>query len=186
MEEVWKPVIYIKTSGENIDYTGIYEVNNYGKIRKVSNKHKLPQRLSKNGYYIVNLTKDKSTKTLLVHRIVAIAFIPNPNNLPCVNHKDENRRNNFVWVNEDGTVDLEKSNLEWCTNLYNHNYGTVNERISNSLKKCVISYLDDSDYYKEWPSAIEAAEYFNVSRNAIYNVIAGKAKTSCGFKWRYK
>ena len=67
-------------------------------------------------------------KHYYIHRLVAEAFLQNLNNLPQVNHKDENKANNFVWVNEDGSVDLEKSNLEWCTNDYNIHFGTALKR----------------------------------------------------------
>ena len=63
------------------------------------------------------------------------AFVPNPHNYPCVNHKDENRGNNFIWVNPDGSVDLEKSNLEWCSHKYNLNYGTAQLRKAETYKK---------------------------------------------------
>ena len=73
------------------------------------------------GYKTVSLTKDGKTKTLFVHRLVAEAFIPNADNLPMVNHKDEDKTNNFV------------ENLEWCTNDYNINYGTARRRQAKKI-----------------------------------------------------
>lgn len=70
-----------------------------------------------------------------VHRLVAFTFLENPENKPCINHKiegDEGKTMNFVFFNEDGSVDEEKSTIEWCDEKYNHNYGTINERISKA------------------------------------------------------
>ena len=76
---------------------------------------------TKTGYLRITLNKNGKYKTFAVHRLVAEAFIPNPNNLPCVNHKDENQFNNDF------------RNLEWCTYKYNSNYGTIKQRLSKSL-----------------------------------------------------
>ena len=114
MEE-WKNII---------GYEGLYEVSNKGNVRNVRRNTLL--RLSKNqGYIQVYLYKNGIRTGLKVHRLVAQAFIPNPDNLPCVNHKDETRNNNDV------------RNLEWCTQKYNCNYGTARQRnsIHNKGKK---------------------------------------------------
>ena len=119
-------------------YEGYYEVDQFGRVYsldriiKVSDngrlydKHikgkQLKQSMHTNGYKTVALTKDGKTKGLFVHRVVAEAFIDNPNNLPMVNHKDEDKTNNFV------------ENLEWCTNEYNLNYGTARKRRARALK----------------------------------------------------
>ena len=83
----------------------------------------LGQQLNKAGYYTVNLRKDLESYICLVHRLVAIAFIPNPDNLPIVNHKDEN------------TINPNVENLEWCTAEYNVNYGTARERAKETKAK---------------------------------------------------
>lgn len=120
-------------------YEGIYEASNFGFIRSVD--HYAPLRpgfmklmkgrllkFSKagRGYNSVWLSKNGSVKAYNVHRLIALLFLPNPDNLPEVNHKDEDKTNNFIWINSDGTVDPIKSNLEWCTSLYNANYGNRN------------------------------------------------------------
>ena len=120
-------------------YEGLYEVSNLGRVRRLDgivntdiknvSKRFLKGRILKpstnsNGYYRVILSKDSKTKMHFIHRLVAVAFLPNPDNLPCVNHKDENPKNNSVW------------NLEWCTQKYNMNYGTVRERMSKSKIIC--------------------------------------------------
>ena len=102
-------------------YEGLYQVSNIGEIKSLNYKqthkpHLLSQAKDRDGYFRVVLVKDKQRKNKLVHRLVAEAFIPNPNNLPQVNHKDEQAGNNIV------------TNLEWCTAKYNVNYGTRNKR----------------------------------------------------------
>lgn len=113
-------------------YEGYYEVDCFGRVysldRTVSVNDNgrmydkpvvgrvMGQTVKSNGYKCVSLTKDGESKAFYVHRLVADAFIPNPDDLPMVNHKDEDKSNNFV------------ENLEWCTNEYNINYGTGKER----------------------------------------------------------
>lgn len=129
MKEVWRGVVT-----EYGDYRDLYEVSNLGNVRSLDrmcwngNSWFLKKgRLLKlfkdsNGYFYVQLSKDGKTKHASVHRLVALAFIPNINNLPQVNHKDENKENNRI------------DNLEWCTHEYNQNYGTKNERASKKRK----------------------------------------------------
>lgn len=90
--------------------------------------------LNHKGYPIIRLSKDGKRISSTIHRLVMKAFVPNPFNLPQVNHKDEVKTNNFIFVNPDGTVDQEKSNLEWCDNKYNCNYGSHKEKISKANK----------------------------------------------------
>lgn len=117
-KQIWKDI-----SG----YEGKYQVSNTGKIRSLNYLHTgktkvLKSNTNKDGYRTITLKNNHKCKTYFIHRLVAQAFITNPLNLPQVNHKDEDKTNNTVW------------NLEWCTPEYNSNYGTRNERISNSLK----------------------------------------------------
>lgn len=124
INEIWKPVV---------GYEGLYEISNLGRVKSLGNTLKgsrfrgietiRRQEVSKFGYYRVALRKDRKYKHWSVHRLVAIAFLPNPDNLPVVNHKDENPKNNRV------------DNLEWCTHQYNINYGTARERSAETFKK---------------------------------------------------
>ena len=110
-----------------------YEVTTTGEVINTKTGRVLkPHKVGK-GYLQVQLFKNGNGKYFLVHRLVAQAFIPNPENLPCVNHKDENPSNNTVFVREDGSVDFDKSNLEWCSYEYNNNYG--NRGMKSSLKQ---------------------------------------------------
>lgn len=127
-DEIWKPIK---------GYDGIYEVSNYGRIK--SHKYKkeriLKCYINNKGYCKIDLLKNGTEVKYLVHRLVAETFIPNPNNYPCINHKDEDKTNNFVYINPDGTVDFDKSNLEWCNYQYNDLYGTRTERILETKKR---------------------------------------------------
>lgn len=111
MREIFKDVV---------GYEGLYQVSNLGRVRSSYSGKILRSATKKRGYQYVNLYKDKISKMHQVHRLVAMTFIPNPNNLPIVNHKDEDPTNNNV------------ENLEWCTHTYNINYGTARQRISES------------------------------------------------------
>ena len=193
--EIWKDIK---------GYEGYYQVSNYGRVKSLDRyveyntgymylkKGKILNLCKySNGYYFVNLSKDNVQKQIMVHRLVAQAFIPNPHNYPCVNHKDENKQNNFVWVNDDGTVDLEKSNLEWCTAKYNCNYGSRNDKMLDNRsgmfrRKIVLKYDLEGNYIEEYPSLSEASRNTCVCAQSILNVITGKRKTCGGFKWRYK
>lgn len=120
--EIWKPIK---------DYEGLYQVSNLGRVKSLeridSLGHKRKEKIfkprkDKYGYLRVSLWKDGKGKMVSIHRLVAIHFIPNPDNLPEVNHKDENKENNTL------------SNLEWCDRKYNNNYGTRIQRFSESHK----------------------------------------------------
>ena len=107
-------------------YDGLYEVSDMGRVKSLNYNHTSKEKILKSGkdsggYLQVNLCKDGHTKHTLVHRLVAEAFIPNPNNLKTVNHKDEVKTNNVV------------SNLEWMSQKDNNNYGTRNKRASEAL-----------------------------------------------------
>lgn len=102
---IWKPVV---------GYEGVYEVSNTGLIRRVLqynfNYPRVLKPIDTHGYYKVTLSKNNIKQQRTIHRIVAEAFLPNPDNLEMVNHKDENGHNNNV------------NNLEWCTRAYNQLY----------------------------------------------------------------
>lgn len=180
MKEIWKPIP---------GYEGYYEVSNTGKIKSLtrtitdSNGRQFTRQgqekaLKLNeGYYTVGLNKDGIKKLFTVHRLVALAFIPNPDNLPCVNHKDENKLNNNV------------DNLEWCTKEYNNAYGTRNERISRTTTINSVIMCDKITHepIKEFLNANIAAKElgYNTSTH-IYQVLKGERQTACGYWWKYK
>lgn len=173
MEEIWRDID---------DYVGYYKVSNTGKIKSVDRvndegRHIYERILSLSnchGYVSVVLCKNSITKTFMVHRLVAKAFIPNPNNYPCVNHKDENKKNNYV------------ENLEWCTQKQNANYGTRNARAGLGHGKRTIQYDLDGNEIRRWDSTAEACRYYGVTRSVISSACTGLIHTVCGFKWRYE
>ena len=99
-------------------YEGLYEVSNLGNVKSLRSGKLMKKSKNNVGYEMLTLTKDKTQKTYLIHRLVALTFIPNPENLEEINHKDEVKTNNCV------------ENLEWCSRDYNLNYGTYRERMS--------------------------------------------------------
>lgn len=117
MDEVWKDIE---------GYEGLYQVSNTGQVKSLNYNQtgeiKVLKQGNAKGYKRVGLFKNGKTKQYSVHRLVALAFISNPDDLPMVNHKDEDKTNNNV------------NNLEWCTHEYNMSYGTRNERISKKHK----------------------------------------------------
>lgn len=123
------------------------------------------------GYYRINLNKNHKNKIYSVHRLVAEAFIPNPDNLPCVNHKDEVRTNNRI------------NNLEWCTHKYNSNYGTGSKRRSEKLSKS-IRCVETGKIYK---SLTEVCKVHNLNLGNVSNVCNNKVgyKTAGGYHWEY-
>ena len=137
-------------------YEGLYEVNNEGKVKRlerviirsngrlqVIEEKILTPKVDKDGYLFVGLRKDGVRRHLKVHRLVALTFIPNPESLPQVNHKDEDKANNKV------------ENLEWCTAEYNINYGTRNLRMANVESKQVFQYSLDDELINVWDSVSE-------------------------------
>jgi hypothetical protein len=174
----WRPVV---------SYEGLYEVSNFGEVRSlphVVNSH-MGTRISpgkilrqaksaKTGYYSVCLSKNNKSKMELIHRIVATAFIPNENNYPQVNHKDENKSNNSA------------DNLEWCTAEYNNNYGTIKQRISakNKISKCKpVAQMLNGVVLNVFPSTISARHIADPGH--IGKVCNGKRKSAGGYQWAF-
>ena len=190
MLEIWRTAIY-----KGVIYEGLYKVSNLGRILSLNynktGKAKLRTPVEdKDGYFTVQLSKNGKRKTCKVHRLVAETFLYNPENLPEVNHKDEDKTNNFVFLNEDGSINKEKSNLEWKTHRDNINHGTHNERSAKTRtngkqSKPVLQLTLDGELIREWPSIMECARNgFNQSHVCL--CCNGKQKTYKGFKWCYK
>lgn len=184
-KEVWMPSI------------GFYEVSNKGNVRSTNyENHKkivmLEQHL-KNGYPNVRLCLNGKRKNFNVHRLMMEAFVPNPSNFPAINHKDEIKTHNFIFVNPDGSVDMEKSNLEWCSVEYNDNYGSRNKKISESKKKKhpkaqkikMISL--DGKVLDIFNSANQAADFLHKSDSNIISCANHKPhyNTAYGYKWEW-
>lgn len=177
MEEHWKDI-----SG----YEGLYSVSNTGLV-KTHIYNKILKPIIQLGYETVVLYRDKKCKAFKVHRLVAMVFIPNPNNLPQVNHKDGNKRNNFVFVNEDGTVDLNKSNLEWCTAKQNTHHA-INKGLffsSSHISKyqpIIIKKDKNGNVVGIYKTVTEAATKNHVSRITIYRRLHSSNK-NCDYTY---
>lgn len=177
MSEVWA----------SIDGYPGYEVSNMGRVRSFLNKkHKittssklLSLRIDHRGYNFVNLYDMKGRmKSFKVHRLAALAFIPNPLNLPCVNHLDENKFNNKI------------ENLEWCTHIYNVNYGTGIKRSSLARRTCkvkpILQFDLDGNLLNEFYSLSEASRQLNISLSSISDCLSGRTNKSRNFIFKYK
>lgn len=162
---------------------------NHGNHVKTLKGRVLTMRLAGRGYYVVQLSKAGVVKAFNVHRLVAETFLPRQDGNTQVNHKDECKTNNAVWVNPDGSIDESKSNLEWCTVNYNLNYGTHNERLSKHKKgkntKPILQLTTNDVVVKEWASITEAANSNNLHSQGISAVLHGRQSTCGGFKWRF-
>ena len=183
--EIWKTAVY-----DNEIYEGLYKVSNWGKIlsldyRRTGKSKLMTPSTNTNGYSVVGLRKNGERKTCKVHRLVAQTFIPNPENLPQVNHKDEDKTNNFVFLNEDGSVDKEKSNLEWKNHRDNLNHGTRNERVAKALSKRVLQLSLSGELIKEWPSTQECGRN-GFNQGAVAACCRGEKPHYKGFLWMYK
>lgn len=165
--ENWKPV-------PEEDFASLYEVSDQGNIRSLCGRYKNKSNILKpskgsKGYLIVTLCNGEQQKSCSVHKLVARAFIPNPNNYPCINHKDENKENNSV------------SNLEWCSYYYNNVYGS---RLTKSaLKKSIpVLCIENNHIYA---SARAAARETGIQQSGICQCCNNKRKTAGGFHWRF-
>ena len=158
MKEIWKDIK---------GYEGLYQVSNLGNILNIKRNVLMKKNNDKNGYEVLSLTnKNSERKGYKVHRLVAKAFIPNINNYPVVNHKNEIKNDNRV------------ENLEWCSIKYNNLYG---KRISN-IQKRVGKYDKEGNLIEIFNSIKEAKEKYN---GPISLCCKGKRKTVKGFIWRY-
>ena len=192
IKEIWKTVI---SDGEI--YEGLYKVSNLGRILSLNYRNTGRAELMtpiKNtyGYFFVNLWKNKKRKLCYVHRLVAEAFLENPEGKPHINHKiegDEGKTMNMVIFNTDGSVNKEKTTIEWVTPKENNDYGTHNDRISKTmtngkLSKKVLQFTLDGELIREWPSIAEC-ERNGFNKGKVSECCNGKRKTYKGFIWKY-
>lgn len=153
-----------------------YLVHRDGSIYKLNWKRtgtmrKVKQSVNNYGYLCFNC----HGKLTLSHRFVAECFIPNPDNLPQINHKNEIRNDNRA------------ENLEWCDNKYNSNYGTRNERVAESLSRKVLQFTKGGEFVKEWNSTKEIERQLGFLNQAISACCNGNKyrKSAYDFIWRY-
>lgn len=162
-------------------YEGLYQISNLGRVKSIPRlvgegtrfKHISKERIikshpNKSGYLQVRLCKNGvMSASISIHRLVAIAFVPNPDNLPEVNHKDEDKLNNSP------------DNLEWCTKAYNTRYGTRTARTS----KPILQYTKDGVFVRRFNSVREASRTLNIGSSNIHNSAVNKVKIKDGNKY---
>lgn len=170
-KEVWKDIP---------DFEGFYQVSDKGRVRSLdrevwsekrgvfySQKGRVLKLSNVHGYSKITLWKNGKPLTMRVHRLVAEALIPNPKELDCVNHKDENKSNNRI------------ENLEWCTQRYNVNYG------ENSNIRPVVATHVLTGKKTTYPSIVEASRLGDFDHTCISNVCNGRRKTHKNHYWNY-
>ncbi|MBQ7798752.1 MAG: HNH endonuclease [Clostridia bacterium] len=184
MKEIWKDIE---------GYESLYQVSNLGNVKSLDHirkngtneymqKGKLlkPQLNNKTRYFYIRLSKNGKVKSFLLHRIIAQAFIVNPNNYKEINHKDENPSNNSL------------QNLEWCDRKYNINYGTGNQRRSQTEigtkkgAKKVCQFDLKNNLLKIWDSQSQIKKELGMAQSNICNCCNGKRQSAYGYKWRYE
>lgn len=159
-------------------YEGKYAVNNLGEVWSLNyrstGKPKILKPVKDNhGYPKVKLCKNGKVKQFFVHRLVASAFIDNPERLPFINHKDENPLNNRV------------ENLEWCDCAYNINYGTCIQRRTEKLSKPVFQFSVAGEFIREWPSTRSVQRELGYGQGHISKCCLGIRNTAYGYIWKY-
>lgn len=187
MQEIWKPVkgfdgCYVSNFGRvKRDAYSYTQKNRWGTETTIHKRARmLPISRDHYGYMQVHLCRGNTSK---VHRLVAMAFIPNPYNLPQVNHKDEDMANNCA------------ANLEWCSNTYNNNYGTKNERQGRTKGSPYAQYILDGKFVAAYYSSGDAERHTGIFQIAIREVASGKLiknkhgnyhprKTAGGYIWK--
>lgn len=179
MDEIWKDIK---------GYEGLYQVSNLGNVKslarvvphKITGSRTIPEKILKPnsddvGYLYVSLSKDGKKKNPKIHRLVAEAFIPNPKNLPQVNHIDENKLNNRV------------TNLEWSTSLDNLNYSNVIEKGNFARRRKVIQESFDGEIIAVYTSMTEAAKAVGASNHSLISMCcSGKRKSAYNYLWEYE
>ncbi|QVU02042.1 HNH endonuclease family protein [Enterococcus phage vB_EfaS_785CS] len=167
MIEIWKDIE---------GYEGDYQVSNLGRVKsfKYKSERILKPCVDKDGYRDVRLCKHNKPKHFKIHRLVAEAFIPNPENKPQVNHIDEDKVNNMV------------SNLEWVTPKENNNHGTRTERMMISQGTKIKAIDITSGECNEYPSMGECARRLGLSQGNISNCLHGKLRQTGGYVFQYK
>lgn len=175
---VWKDVA---------GFEGLYQISNTGKIKSLSRfvpnsgragmwyKEKiLKNNFDHDGYPQIILHKNGKAYTYKIHRLVALAFLENPNNLPCVNHIDENKLNNNYY------------NLEWCDVKYNNCYNNRQKRISQKQKIPVIQLKENGEFVARYDSATDAARLIKGTRDRIIRCCKNKIKHYRHYIWKYE
>ena len=177
--EIWKDIE---------GYEGLYQVSNMGNVKSLERTvwcglnggcyKTVPEKIMKgvgdgHGYLQVGLYRDGKRKKCRINRLVAQAFLPNPDNLPEVNHKDEDKTNNCA------------ENLEYCSRSYNMTYNGRAKKVGKKNSKPIFSIDKESGLIMWWESAREAERYTGINKGNICSCLKGKLKSAGGHIWFY-
>lgn len=172
LKEIWKDIK---------GYEGLYQISNFGRIKKVPTNKILSIWINDKGYKSISLWKNKKHNSFQIHRLLALHFIPIPDQLKnidlhklSINHKDENKLNN----------DLD--NLEWCTQEYNLSYGTARQRMINNRSIKISQFDLDGNFIKVWNNLTQLKRELNYNPGGIIGCCTGRNnRTAYGYIWRY-
>lgn len=178
MEEIFKDIL---------GFEGLYQVSNYGNVKSTTRERLgrggcvrtcpgriLKHKINNRGYHQIDLFDfNGKSHRFLVHRLVALTFLENPNNLPQINHIDNDPNNNCI------------TNLEWCDNYQNNLWKKETSQDKEKTAKTVLQYSLDGDLIKEWDSA-KAAEKEGFDHSTISKCCRGKLKSHKGYVWKFK
>ena len=191
MEQGTKTTPAVETWVDIEGYEGLYQVSTLGRVRSLDRwqynpvaathqtlhkGHILNGVVSQRGYLMVGLRPaEGKRKNCSVHRLVAKAFIPNPDNLPFVNHKNYDQLDNRV------------ENLEWCNEAYNVHYGRADQirQMNQPKRKAVSQYTLDGAFIASYPTMTAAAKAANTHRALIRKCLSGEYQQAGGYCWRY-
>lgn len=196
MKEEWREVV---------GYEGLYQVSNYGNVKsydryvncnggkRLSKGRILKKVLNSDGYHVVCLHKDGKQCEGKVHRLVAEAFIPNPDNKPCIDHINRNRTDNMVenlrWVtpkeNSNNELTLQSIRGENAYWFGKHHKEEAKEKISKRNRKGICQCDLDGNVIRTYKSSVEASNELHCVPTAIRNCLRGRSKSCMGFTWKY-
>ena len=194
MKEIWKDIE---------GYEGLYQVSNFGKVRSLDRynsrgcwiKGCILEPTNCKGYLQIVLFLNGQKSYYYIHKIVAKAFLPNPDNKPEIDHINTDRTDNTVWLNEDGSINYDKTNLRWVSHKENMNNPLTRKKQSTRLKgkighntpaSKIIAQLDkNGKLLKVWLCAMDAARQEGYTQEHISSCCKGTLKTHKGYKWQY-
>ena len=158
---------------KSIDGFKGYSMNEVSAVFSHKSNKWLKPKIDRYGYKVYGLSIDGNMHTVTAHRLVAKTYIPNPDNLPCVNHKNENKLDNGI------------ENLEWCTVKYNDNHGTRNERMADTKKTLPVIQILPNGLKRMFPCVKDASRATGINRCQISRVCRGLSNTAGKYEWRY-
>lgn len=174
-KEVWKDIE---------GYNGLYQISNLGRVKNTETGRILSERIDKDGYREVSLRKYYKNTLNKVHRLVATAFIPNPENKPQVDHIDGEKDNNRVWVNENGSIDYDKSNLRWVTRKENMNNPNTYKKLGQHSRKPIIQVNADNTI-RLWMSARDIERGLGYNNSLVARFCKGKSTPKENHRFQY-